>query len=261
MTRIAPGASPPNQTSIDEFQGTGTLAAANANGAVHERSSRRPAGGGDAIPDQPALRAPGTARPTADARTLCVELIKWEGCCQHMYVDTRGHVTTGIGHLLPNADAALALPWCHRATGLPATPAEIRAAFAHVREQGPGLKSLAYRLASDLVLPGGVAADLAATRLEREFLPGLRRLCPSFDNYPMPAQRALVDMAYNLGVGGLGKFHNLLAACERGDFSAAAENCHRRTSREIRNASTRNLFLDAAELTTAMDVRARGARS
>ena len=151
-------------------------------------------------------------------------------------MDAYGNVATGIDHRLPNADAAIALPWRHRGTGVAATPSEIRAAFEQIREQGPGHKTIAYRFASDLVLAAGVAVDLAATRIERDFLPGLRRLCPNFDRYPLPARRALVDMAYDLGLGGLAKFRNLMAACKRGDFATAAEHCHRRTTRGIRNA-------------------------
>jgi type VI secretion system secreted protein VgrG len=192
-----------------------------------------------------------TATPT-ETRTLCTELIRWEGGCQHLYVDTYGNVATAVGHRLPNANAAIALPWRHRGTGVSATPSEIRAAFEQVRAQGPGLKSIAYRFASDLVLAAGVAVDLAVTRVQREVLPGLRRLCPTFDRYPLPAQRALVDMAYDLGTRGLAKFRNLIAACKRGDFATAAEHCHRRTTRGIRNAATRNLFREAADLTASV---------
>ena len=184
-----------------------------------------------------------------ETRTLCTELIRWEGGCQHLYVDAYGNVATGLDHRLPNADAAIALPWRHRGTGVAATPGEIRTAFEQIREQGPGHKAIAYRFASDLVLAAGVAIDLAATRVQREVLPGLRRLCPNFDRYPLPARRALVDLAYDLGLRGLAKFRNLMAACKRGDFATAAEHCHRRTTRGIRNVATRNLFLEAADLT------------
>ena len=184
-----------------------------------------------------------------DTRALCTELIRWEGGRQHMYVDAYGNVATAIGHALPNADAAIALPWRHRGSGVPATPAEVRAAYEQVRAQGPGHMSITYRFASDLVLAAGVAVDLAATRVQREFLPGLRRLCPNFDRYPLPARRALVDMAHDLGLRGLATFRNLIAACKRGDFATAAERCHRRTTRGIRNVATRNLFLEAADLT------------
>jgi GH24 family phage-related lysozyme (muramidase) len=192
----------------------------------------------------PASLAP---QPRAlDIKALCRELTRWEGSCRHMYVDTRGYVTTGVGHLLKDANAAVALPWVQRSTGRSATADEIRTAFRDVSAMGAGHKAGFYQRASDLVLPQAKLEQLVASRLENEFLPGLRRLCPHFDGYPVPAQRALVDMAYNLGVAGLGKFPTLIAACERGDFAAAADACHRRSSRDERNDATRALFLEAA---------------
>ena len=165
-----------------------------------------------------------------------------------MYVDWRGEVRTGIGLVLRDARAALALPWRHRRTGSPATAAEVRAAFEQVRAQRAGHVAPAHQRASDLVLPAGYAALLVIRRLERELLPALRRLFPRFEHYPLPAQRALVEMANNLGVGGLRRFFNLIAACNRGDFAAAADHCHRRTIGVARNTATRALFRKAANL-------------
>jgi hypothetical protein len=184
---------------------------------------------------------------TTDTRSLCAELLRWEGCRPHMYVNSRGFVATGAGHALPTVDAAIALPWRHRATGLSATPAEVRRAFVRVRALGPRQKTLSYRLASDLVLAAGVAGDLVIGRIEREVLPALRRLCADFDRYPLPARRALVDMAGDLGLG-LARFRDLITACARRDFATAANHCHRRGSRETRNAATRFLFLEAANV-------------
>jgi hypothetical protein len=163
-----------------------------------------------------------------------------------MYVDSGGHVATGAGHRLPNAAAAAALPWRHRGTGRAATRPDIDDAFHRVRVQGSGRTALAYRVASDLVLPAGVAGDLVIARLDEELLPGLRAAFRSYDRYPAPARRALVEMAFDLGVARLRKFRNLIAACERGDFATAAEHCHRPGRREARNAATRALFCDAA---------------
>lgn len=185
------------------------------------------------------------------AETFCRDLLEWEGNIRHMYRDTHGHVTTGVGNLLRNPTAAAALPWRHADSGRPATVDEIRAAFARVSNMGTGYKAEHYRRASDLVLPQTTVMTLMADRLEGEFLPGLRRLMPGFDNYPLPAQRALVDMAYNLGLGGLAKFERLRAACERGDFAAAALECNRKTSRPERNQATRELFTMAAGATAA----------
>jgi GH24 family phage-related lysozyme (muramidase) len=186
--------------------------------------------------------------PALNIRALISEIIKWEGYSREMYVDRRGNVRTGIGHRLPDATAALALPWCHRTTGRRASAAEIRVAFARARAQAAGHPAPALQRASDLVLPPGFATDLAAARLEGPVLPGLRRLCPGFDRCPAPAQRALADMAFDLGVGTLAGFHNLIAACRRGDFAAAADHCHRQHSISARNVSTRSLFREAAAL-------------
>lgn len=179
---------------------------------------------------------------------MCTEVLRWESCRPHMYVDSRGFVATGAGHALPTVGAAIALPWRHRATGLAATPAEIRRAFVRVRALGPRQKTLSYRLASDLVLPAGVAGALAIARIERDVLPGLRRLCPDFDRYPLSARRAVVDMACDLGLAGLARFRTLIAACGQRDFATAANHCHRRGGRETRNAATRILFLEAANV-------------
>lgn len=191
-----------------------------------------------------------------------------------MYVDTRGHVTTGIGHLLETAGDASKLPWQHSVTGQRATPTEIKSAFErlsqvaadHTREH-PDAKGLPLKTAaqvSDLVLPEGYATKLAAARVNGEFLEGLRDLFPAFDSFPMPAQRALVDMAYTLGVGGLEhKFPKLVAACRQPnpDFATAAAESHRSSSRESRNHATNHLFLEAARLTQSVQGLTREIRS
>jgi GH24 family phage-related lysozyme (muramidase) len=189
-----------------------------------------------------------------------------------MYLDTRGYVTTGIGHLLKNADAAVDLPWRHSSTGRPAAPAEVRAAFDNLKQvwtdyrqdhpTGPNpFNAEHYERKSDLVLPEGLSEKLALARLQKEFLGGLRRIFPSFDQYPMPAQRALVDMAYNLGVGKLERnFPKLVDACRAGDFDVAAAESRRTSSRADRNAETRDLFLQADQLKTSIRALSREVR-
>lgn len=38
--------------------------------------------------------------------TLRKKLEKYEGCISHMYRDTKGYVTVGVGHMIPNVAAA-----------------------------------------------------------------------------------------------------------------------------------------------------------
>jgi len=183
---------------------------------------------------------------TNELRSLCSEVFRWTACRAHMYVDSRGHVAAGAGHRLPSAAAAATLPWRNSGSRTAATRPEIEDAFHRVRAQGPGRTTLTYRLASDLVLSPGVAADLVMSRIARDLLPGLRARFRSFDRYPLPARCALVEMAVDLSLPGLSRFRNLIAACERWNFSLAAEQCLRRGHRQLRNAATRALFIKAA---------------
>jgi len=205
------------------------------------------------------------------------DLLGWEGSKPFMYADTRGFVTTGIGSKLSSAQEAAALPWRHKSTGLPATPAEIRSAFEHVQTKytefrlaNPDAKRSAgagyYENASDLVLPPDKVTELANSRIE-DFLKSLRKLFPGFDGYPVPAQRALVDMVYTLGAKGLErKFPTVVASCRGGAFSRAAEFCHRKAQAnehrggDARNATTRDLFIEADRLTTTVGRLAREVR-
>ena len=187
------------------------------------------------------------ARTAVDARALCAEL-SWEGYRQR---NVRRLARRGQDGHRPRAAGRA------RRAGPPLAPQEDRisrdggrssrrvrtGARAARRTRGT---SAPARFGS--VLPAGYAALLVIRRLERELLPALRRLFPRFEHYPLPAQRALVEMANNLGVGGLRRFFNLIAACNRGDFAAAADHCHRRTVGVARNTATRALFRKAANL-------------
>jgi GH24 family phage-related lysozyme (muramidase) len=217
-------------------------------------STTTPASGQTAAaPDLPSPQRTPAGR--VDVEALRRDLLRWEGNCRHMYRDSEGFVTTGIGHLLRTADEAVKLPWVHASTGQPASPSEVRAAFAGVAGMPTGHKAPYYERGSDLRLSPDVVRDLADRRLEREFLPGIRRHFPHFDSYPAPAQSALVDMAYNLGVAGLGNFKKLIAACERGDFATAATESHRKSCRDDRNDATHALFVDAASLSRTIRAR------
>lgn len=173
-------------------------------------------------------------------------LVRWEGSVPWMYRDVLGYVTTAIGYLVHDATEAAKLPF--QVDGRPATAKEIGDDFLRVIALGRGMPAHAYRAYGPphVELSDAAITALAIGRLRHEFIPGLQRLCPGFDGFPAPAQSALVDMAWNLGVRGLEKFGQVLAAVDRRVWRAAAEHCHRRTSRDERNAWCRAQFLAAA---------------
>jgi len=92
------------------------------------------------------------------------------------------------------------------------------------------------------------AADIDALLLSdiALFESKLAAALPKWPSYSEPAQEALFDMCYNLGVGGLPKFHQLLAAVDSGQWTTAAAQCHRKGISDARNRETANLFLQAA---------------
>lgn len=162
-------------------------------------------------------------------------LKQWEGVCEWMYLDVVGLVTTGIGNLLKTPDAACELPWL-LPDGSPAEEADIRRGWADVKGSKPGKRASAYKLVCGLRLAEEDVQALVEQRLENEFLPGLRKLVPGFEDYPEPARECLVDLAYNLGLRGLGKFTTFLAAVRSRSYLAAARSCSVKTSRPERNA-------------------------
>jgi GH24 family phage-related lysozyme (muramidase) len=263
MTRIAGTNGTLGQPSIDGSLAHATSPTPDAGTAVGGSGERSRGCGG---PDRPApLGAIRNGHHAADASVFLREIKVWEGEHSNMYVDTRGYVTTGIGHLLKTPGDATKLPWVHSGTGRAATTAEVKVAFARIAQTGAdfkrdhpnvnGMTPKEYAKISDLVLPEGLSTKLATDRLNGEFLKGLRKMFPAFDSYPMPAQRALVDMAYNLGVGKLhDRFPKLLGACRETppNFAAAAVESHRSSCREDRNDATRTLFEQAARLTASV---------
>ena len=166
-----------------------------------------------------------------------------EGRVHHMYRCTGGKVTIGIGHAIESPSDALRLSWSIE--GRTATGAEIQADYASVAAAQKGLLAQSYAAFSqcrmaDSDIDALIAADTAA------FENSLAAALPNWNTYPAPAQAALFDMAFNLGLGGLQRFTQLLAAVDAGQWDVAAAQCHRKGIGEDRNQQTAALFLQAA---------------
>jgi GH24 family phage-related lysozyme (muramidase) len=272
MTRIAAGTGTPNQPSIDDPPTNAVKTAPPGGPPVVPAGTRSSGVAGDAGPDRPApMQGAGGRAVAIDVGVFLKALKQWEGEHPFMYADTRGYVTTGIGHLLKTPEAALKLPWRHSETGHAATPAEVRSTFERVREaavqykqdhpNAKGIPSATCGKLSDLVLPEGLPARLASHRLKTEFLPDLRKLFPGFDRYPLPAQNAIVDMGYNLGVAKLKhEFPAFVSACRAGNFADAAKQSHRSSCREERNQATADLLEQAARLNASVHTVTREIR-
>jgi GH24 family phage-related lysozyme (muramidase) len=170
-----------------------------------------------------------------------------EGNIPHMYLCSKGYVTVGIGNMMPDANAASALPFVNRTTNNSATKAEVAADFAAVSKQVKGKVARQYRQFTALDLPDVQINWLFQKRIE-EFQKQLRKSYSKYDSYPSAVQLALLDMAFQLGTNGLkNKWPKLNKAIDAEDWAEAANNCMRPDANAIRNGGTKVLFQRAAE--------------
>jgi lysozyme len=174
-----------------------------------------------------------------DTANAAQRLKKFEGSIDYMYRCTGGRVTVGVGHAIADSAAALTMAW----NEAPAAR-QIAADFARVAAAGIGFPAPHYQGLTQCRLSDAGVDALLLTDIEL-FAAGLIARLPAWPGYPEPAQQALFDMAYNLGVGGLLKFKKLLASCALGDWEGAATQCHRAGIGSERNTETAGLFLQA----------------
>ena len=170
-----------------------------------------------------------------------------EGCIHHMYLDTRGNVTIGVGQLVSSIDDAKQLPLVVRETQQPATTKQITAEFnlMQQQEQEQGKIAATYKAVTKLEMTHQGIDELLDQRID-EFTQGIKSKLNDFDSYPEPAQEALLDMAFNLGVAGLNrKFPTMMAAATRKDWQTCAAECSRRGISDHRNRATQALFHSA----------------
>jgi lysozyme len=131
------------------------------------------------------------------------DLIRHEGYVGEIYLCSEGYPTFGIGHMVTEADMEHTWP-----VGTPVEDERILDVFKKDCED-------AYIDACSLFL--------------------------NFESNPLDVQRVLVNMAFNLGRSRLGKFKNLIAAVNAGNYANAADEMV--DSRWYRQVKTRGVEL------------------
>lgn len=182
-------------------------------------------------------------------------MVPHEGEVPHLYLDTVGRVTVGIGNMLPNLAAAQDLPFVRKVDQAPASLAEIRGDWMSVTSQPGAHLASFYAPHTKLELPAAEIDALYQSRVA-EFRKQLQGVFTSFDAFPDVAQLAILDMAFNLGVGALrNTWPKFRAAVNAENWTDAAMHCVRPTARPHRNAGTQALFHEAAGVTRGGPVR------
>lgn len=189
--------------------------------------------------------------------TYLPKLKEFEGVYSYMYLDTADNVTVGVGHLLPNGEAAQKLAFVLRANAnppvvvRPATPDEVRADFDQVSQQPGGRAATFYKQFTKLDLPDSAIDAVLEAKIEEI----TKQLCiafPDFNSYPPEACAAILDMGYNLGVEKLKtEFPSFSRAVRARDWATAARECERRGPGPDRNNWTKAQLENAAANTSA----------
>lgn len=169
-----------------------------------------------------------------------------EGSISHMYLDTVGKVTVGVGNMLPDVASAQKLGFVDRKTLKAATKDEIKTEFEKISKLTKGHRAGSYKKDTKLDLPSSAIETLLDSRIEK-FKKELKLMFPSFDQYPMTVQFALLDMAFNLGTNGLvTKFPSFKKAIEAKDWKKAASESNRPQVSSSRNATVKK-WLETAK--------------
>ena len=180
------------------------------------------------------------------------QLKRFEGEIAHLYLDSRGNPTIGVGFLMANAQQFCALNLVHKQSGKPASEREKQAEYKKISKQKSGYKASWYAQFCELTLPSHETDKLLHKHLA-QFKQELNKVFSKqsgfncqFEQMPLSAQYALLDMAFNLGTSHLAKnWPKLHQAIKQQDWHCAAQECSRRHIQSERNAATEQLFKQA----------------
>lgn len=181
----------------------------------------------------------------------------FEGRVQWMYLDIKGLVTTGVGNLIDPVEYAVTLPWRVRVSGWPASEAQIRAEWSHIKAQTDlaRMGAVAAGRVATLVLTDDDIDALVLAKLDSNH-ETLRRRFPEIDQWPLEAQIAVHSMAWAMGPGFPRTWPRFSAACDVKNWASAAAECWIPDAKNPglvpRNAKNRDLLKAASNAAPAL---------
>jgi len=177
------------------------------------------------------------------------KLAQYEGSVDHMYLDTKGFVTIGIGHFLKDVSAAQKISFIHQEASEKATADEIKTDFENVKKQAKGLFASLYKKYTKLKITKSTIDTLTDKHIDT-FESELERVYGSakFSAYPSEVRLALFDMIFNLGMTNLRtKFPAFNKHIKANNWSDAAKESKRRDVGAERNQYVKDLLEKAAK--------------
>ena len=185
----------------------------------------------------------------SEKTTLRQKLETYEGCVEHMYLDTKGFVTVGVGHLLSTLASAQALAFIVQKDSKTATKEQIKTDYDTVKKQTKGLLSSTYKKHTKLKLKKTDIDKLTNKHIDT-FEGELKKVygTDAFAAYPGEVRLALFDMIFNLGMTNLkSKFPTFNKYIKAKNWSEAAKESNRSDVSDARNKYVKDLLEKAAK--------------
>jgi GH24 family phage-related lysozyme (muramidase) len=189
---------------------------------------------------------------SADVRKeVARKLEENEGRVDHLYLDSVGRVTVGVGHLIASRIAASSLVLYQNGSP-PTCLGDLRektAEYDEIIKQPVGYKASWYKRHTTLVMKADDIDALRDGHIDNFYseLTNIYRRAKGyqtdFDNLPTNVQMALFDMIFNIGatkiVGTFTVFDQAIRAC---DWKTAAQHSYRPQVSTERNEYVKQLF-------------------
>ncbi len=178
--------------------------------------------------------------------TLRAKLEKYEGKISHMYLDSKGFVTVGIGHLIKDLQSAQKLAF-KKSTNLPANKAEIKTDFDTIKKQPKNRIASSYKKHVNLKLSDSDINALTNKHID-SFEKELKLIFSKFDSFPSEVRLALFDIIFNVGMTDLNnKWPKFKKSIIAEDWSTAAKESNRKAPiSAARNKYVKDLIDKAA---------------
>ena len=187
--------------------------------------------------------------------TVAKKLEEYEGRYNHLYLDTVGKVTVGIGHLIPDRHSITTVPMYTAQNGqavAPASTIQKQLEFDHIIKQKRNYRASWYKQYCKLIMKD---SDIEIQRdrhinsfyaeLSTQYSTGAG-YPKSFDFLPRQVQLVLFDMIFNLGATKLkSQFIKFNTAIQNEDWLTASVECHRPQVSLSRNTYVKNLLQSA----------------
>lgn len=181
-----------------------------------------------------------------EINTLRNNIERYEGKINHLYLDSKGYVTVGVGHLLSTVEDAQKLPFLDQ-QGEPATKDMIAEEFATISSKDGNRVANYYQQFTLLTLSNSAIDALTDKHID-SFYKELKVIYDGFDEFPSKVKLALFDLIFNLGMTSLRKKWPKLNACiAQKDWLAAASNSRRRGIADERNQYVKDLLASSAD--------------